>query len=113
MMLPAAAEARVDREKVVEYLLSLSHPDGRGKAAFFMRFGFSIEEWKILAESLLEIGISNPVTGEVESMHGRRYTVDGPLRTPDGRTPMVRTVWIVELGMAPRLVTAYPLERNS
>ena len=113
MMLPNASEARVDREKVAEYLLSLSHPDGRGKAAFFMQFGFSNEEWKTLAASLREIGVSNPVTGEVESMYGRRYTVDGPLRTPDGRTPMVRTVWIVEPGMAPRLVTAYPLERKS
>ena len=113
MILPNASEARVDREKVVEYLLSLSHPDGRDKAAFFMRFGFRIEEWKTFADALREIGISNPVTGEVESVYGRRYTVDGPLRTPDGRMPKVRTVWIVEPGTAPRLVTAYPLEKNS
>lgn len=111
-MLPNAPEARVEREKVVEYLLSLSHPDGRSKAAFFMRYGFSVEEWKTLAESLCEVGISNPVTGQVESIHGRRYTVDGRLRTPDGRMPMVRTVWIVEPGTAPRLVTAYPLEKS-
>ncbi len=113
MMLPNAGEARVDREKVVEYLLSPSHPDGRSKAAFFVRFGFRVAEWKALAEALRETGISNPVTREVESAYGRRYTVDGPLRAPDGRSPMVRTVWIVEPETAPRLVTAYPLEKDA
>lgn len=113
MMLPNATEARVDREKVVGYLLSLVHPDGRGKAAFFMGLGFRIEEWKTLADALREVAISNPVTREVESRYGRRYTVNGPLRTPNGRTPVVRTVWISEPAMAPRLVTAYPLERNA
>lgn len=111
-MLPNAHEARVDREKIVQYLLSSVHPDGRSKAVFFERFGFRVEEWKTLAEALREIGVSNPVTREVESAHGRRYTVDGPLRTPGGRSPRLRTVWIVEPGAAPRLVTAYPLEKD-
>lgn len=62
MVLPNAGEARLEREKIVEYLLSLPHPDGRGKAAFFMWFGFSIEKWETLAESLREIRIANPVT---------------------------------------------------
>jgi len=113
MKLPNADRARVDREKIVEYLLSLAHPDGRSKAAFFARFGFRIEEWEALAVSLRNVGVSNQVSGIVESAYGRRYTVDGPLSTPDGRTPLVRTVWIVESEAAPRLVTAYPLEQSS
>jgi hypothetical protein len=43
MMLPDRDRAHVDRSKITEYLLSLSHPDGRTKAAFFMRFGFRVE----------------------------------------------------------------------
>jgi tripartite-type tricarboxylate transporter receptor subunit TctC len=42
---------RPDRSKITGYLLSLSHPDDRTKAAFFMRFGFSAERWEELAEA--------------------------------------------------------------
>ena len=109
MMLPNSNRTRVDRAKIADYLLSLSHPDGRSKAEFFMRFGFKVEDWEALANALREVGISNPVTSLVESAHGTRYTVDGPLRAPDGRAPMVRTVWIVDSGNPPRLITAHPL----
>ena len=108
-MLPDGDKARVERTKVTDYLLSTTHPDGRSKADFFMRFGFRGEEREILAEALRVVGASNQVVAVVESPHGARYTVNGALRTPDGRTPMVRTVWIVEPGTSPRLVTAYPL----
>ena len=72
MMLPDADHAYVDRSKVVEYLLSLNHPDGRGKAAFFMRFGFRADQWEQLAEALRLIGASYPVVGIVESGYGTR-----------------------------------------
>jgi hypothetical protein len=108
-MLPDGDRAYADRAKITDYLLSPSHPDGSGKAAFFMRFGFRTEQWGALSAALKEVGVSNPVAGTVESPHGTRYTVDGLLRTPDGRIPMVRTVWIVEPGNPPRLITAYPL----
>ena len=109
MMLPDAERASVDRAKITDYLLSLSHPDGSIKAAFFMRFGFRTEDWETLAAALKEVGTSNPVTDSVESPHGTRYTVDGSLRSPDGRAPRVRTVWIVDSGNLPRLITAHPL----
>lgn len=110
MTLPDRDRAHVDPAKITEYLLSQSHPDGRTKAEFFMRFGFRIERWQELADAIREVGVSNPVVAVVQSRHGVRYTVDGSLRTPDGRTPRVRTVWIVEPeGPGPRLVTAHPL----
>lgn len=109
MLLPNREHARVDRAKITDYLLSTSHPDGYGKAVFFMRLGFRLAEWEVLAGALRELGTSNPVSTEVESRFGTRYTVDGPLAAPDGRTPLVRTVWIVDSGGPPRLVTAYPL----
>jgi len=109
MMLPDRDRARVDRAKITDYLLSLSHPDGRGKAAFFMRFGFKARDWEALADALREVAVRNLVTAVAESAHGTRYTVDGPLHTPDGRAPRVRTVWIVERDSVPRLITAHPL----
>lgn len=108
--LPDGDRAHVDSSKIIDYLLSQSHPDGRTKAEFFMRFGFRIERWQELAEALRAVGTSNPVVAVVESAHGVRYTVDGQMQSPDGRTPRVRTVWIAEPGgPGPRLITAHPM----
>jgi len=42
---------------------------------------------------------------------GFRYTVEGKLETPSGRRPRVRTVWQLDKNsVAPRLISAYPLE---
>ncbi len=109
-MLPNLSRSRVEREKIIDYLLSLTHPEGRNKAEFFNHFGFRLEEWEVLMVSLLNHSLMYPVAGSVESEYGVRYSIDGELETPDGRNPRVRTVWIIEKGnVAPRLVTAHPL----
>ena len=110
MRLPHADQARVDREKILEYLLSPSHPDGSHKAEFFTRYGFHLENWEVLQEALRTHGTRHPVVKTVESTHGTRYAVDGALVTTDGRDPMVRTVWLIGKGSTiPRLITAYPI----
>ncbi len=43
--LPDAERAAVPERKIVDYLLSPFHPDGRGKARFFRGFGFSAAQW--------------------------------------------------------------------
>ncbi|WP_370693575.1 DUF6883 domain-containing protein [Nitrospira tepida] len=44
---------------------------------------------------------------------GHKYIVDGVVRTPNGQTALVRTVWIVDTGCdTPRSVTAYPREQE-
>lgn len=107
-MLPGGNQAFVDRSKISDYLLCESHPDGRSKAVFFARVGFKLEQWERLSDALVAIATSNPVKRVVESAHGTRYIVDGPIKAPDGRTPVVHTIWIVEAQRPPRLVTAYP-----
>ncbi len=111
MKLPNAEHAFVDREKLTDYLLCVTHPDGGSKAEFFARFGFRLEDWEVLAEALRRHGTRCDVLNTVDSAYGTRYAVDGALETPDGRNPLVRTVWIIEKGSArPRLITAHPLE---
>ena len=111
MKLPHADQLRVDREKITDYLLSATHPEGGGKAEFFARFGFHMADWEVLADALRKHGASHPVVKTVASSHGARYAVEGELESPDGRNPRVRTVWIVEKGStAPRLITALPIE---
>lgn len=77
-----------------------------------MGLGFRRDEWELLAEAFREVAESRPVLKSMASPHGRKYIVDGRIETPGGKTPLVRTVWIVDLGLEmPRLVTAYPHEK--
>jgi hypothetical protein len=108
--LPFPDDLRVDRAKVVDYLLSASN--GRGKAAFFTRYGFNPVAWEVLAEALKEQARRYPVATAVDSVYGTRYSVDGGINTPSRREPRpyVRTVWILESGSSqPRLITAHPI----
>jgi hypothetical protein len=114
MKLPNVDRAQVQREKLVGYLLSRAHPDGAGKAAFFARFGFSATAWEVLHDALLAHAREHEVAETGESAFGTRFTVEGPLRSPDGRSPRVRSVWFIDAGAAtPRLVTAYPQRKES
>lgn len=109
--LPNAESVHIDPRKVSDYLLNLRHPDGGPKAAFLIRFGFGPDNLQALIEALLAHGRLNTVTRLQKKEFGTSYIVEGPLNTPDGRNPNLRTVWIVENdGGAPRFVTAIPLK---
>ena len=110
MKLPNTDQAVVPSDKITNYLLSLTHPDGRDKAAFFMAFGFSPEAPMQLEVALLQQAESQEVIKSISNMFGVRYVVEGELETPDGRNPLVRSVWFIAIDEEiPRLVTAYPL----
>ena len=84
---------------------------GASKARFFAGFGFEIENWEQLADALREHGRTYEVSSRQETGFGPRYAVEGELDTPPGRRPRVRTVWQMDKGaIAPRLISAYPLE---
>jgi hypothetical protein len=111
MKLPNPELAKVEREKITGYLLNPVHRYGASKARFFGAFGFRIDEWEVFATALREHGQRNEVTRTTDTPFGPRYEVDGTLSAPDGRAPRVRTVWQLDEGeIAPRLITAYPLE---
>lgn len=112
MKLPNANRARVDKEKILNYLLCREHPDGGSKAKFFKRFGFDRGEWELLADALRRHAEDHEVAKMVETGYGRRYIINGTIRTADGRNPVVRTVWVIDEGSElPRLVTAHPIEK--
>jgi len=101
---------RVEKLKILDYLLNKEK--SRGKAAFFIAMGFEASNWEVLAQALRSQAVSGTVSSVVESPYGTRYAIDGPIETPDRRSPMprIRTVWVEEPNSAEwRLVTAYPL----
>ena len=111
MKLPNVDKLIVEREKIADYLLNPAHRYGASKARFFTHFGFSAENWEQLAAALREHGRTHDITRTRETGFGQRYEVEGELNCPNGRRPRVRSVWQLDEGaVAPRLLTAYPLE---
>src|SRR5438045_985909 len=80
------------------YLLSGDHPAGRAKATFFTTVGFDRSKWRRLRNALLRHAQSGTVTSVNETRFGNKYTVEGPLRTPSGRAPLLRSIWLVRDG---------------
>jgi hypothetical protein len=106
--MPEAANAAVPAEKIVDYLLSRTHPVGSRKAVFFRLFGFDEHAPNELMKALLAHAAENEVSRVLVVPHGTKYEITGPLATPSGRTPLIRSVWIVIGGAPPRFVTAVP-----
>lgn len=113
MRLPNFDRAIVPEAKIARYLLSFEHAGGRSKARFFREFGFEPALWQTMRRALLRHAGENEVVSVGDSPFGTRYIVDGSIESPDGRNPLVRTVWFIRSNEdAPRFVTAHPLPRR-
>jgi hypothetical protein len=104
MRLPNAEKAFVEQPKL-GYLLRAEE-----KGGFFEDIGFSARETESLRDALLGHAQRQEVSRTLKTPFGVKYVLDGPLKSPDGRDPETRSVWIVETGGdRPRFLTAYPL----
>ena len=109
MKLPNPDKALIQREKIADYRLNAAHPDNNGKAEFFETFGFRLNDWETLARAIRRGALDDEVIQHLETSHGVKYVLHAAMETPSGKSPLVRTVWIVDRGRNyPRLVTAYP-----
>jgi len=107
--LPNFKSVQIDKVKITEYLLSPTNEEG--KAGFFTRFGFSVAKWEILAEAMRHHAESHKVAKAIQNRHGTKFLIEGMLTTPDGRNPLVRSIWLIETGkQVARLITAYPVK---
>lgn len=98
----------IERRKLVLYLLNLDHPTGSAKAKFFIGHGFSVETPERLAAALLSH--TQQIAPEVKRVgDALKLVFTGPLPTPNGTLPRVRSVWRQDRGQRDaRLLTAYP-----
>jgi hypothetical protein len=112
MKLPNFEQASIPESKIREYMLNPAHPVGGSKATFFLRFGFHVSHWRVLAKALLHHARDNELLRVEQTEHGVRYVVDGPLCAPDGTILNVRSAWYIDSGEdAPRFITAHPLPK--
>jgi len=111
MKLPNRKNARIKKEKITKYLLSLSHKEGKSKAKFFRKIGFNESNIENFKKALLKVGKSNKVI-KVDSLKKEfviKYIIDGLIDSPKGKQYKVRTIWGIKLkSKIPYLTTAYP-----
>jgi len=107
----SAEDAIIPEEKLRGYLLSSTHPDGRGKAQYLAGLGYDGSNWRRLADDLRTQLLIRVAEAGRHSQYGQKYEILGPLTGPNGVTRWVRTIWIVRHGeKQPRLVTLIPRE---
>lgn len=102
----------IRNNKLVDYLLDLSHPRGGSKARFFLAFGFRRETPMDLADALADHVLKTEGRWQTPLEGGpTKLVYEGRIRAPDGRPPWIRSVWQVEADGVARLVTVIPLRR--
>ena len=109
----SATQAVIAPEKLRDYVLSPTHPDGRAKAAYLALLGYTQADWGRLDADLREQILTRDAQPAKPSAYGQKYEILGPLTGPNGSTAWVRTIWmILRDGTVPRLVTIVPLEKR-
>ena len=85
----------------------------QGKLHFFRSFGFDDTTPDVLRDALLAHAQAYAVSRRVEGVHGTKYEISGPLVTPSGKLPWLKTVWITIGDAPPRLITAVPVRGST
>ena len=100
----------LDPRKIDGYLLDEAHAEGGPKARFFKRFGFAQQAPFSLSSALLAHPTRGTFVAETISARGDvKMIFEGPIVTPNGRSPRVRTVWRIDSGFDAHFITAVPL----
>jgi len=109
MTIPNAAHAIIQIEKLSDYLLNVSHKRGASKARLLLRLGYRREAPRILEMDLRRQHLPRPATRTSGSEYGIVYMIEGPIRTPSGKTVRFCSIWQVDSGSeTPRFITMYP-----
>lgn len=98
----------VPLEKISSFLLSQKTAKSFSRYKFFTTYGFHPDDPDRLVDAIYH----HPETGLITQLpvdaFGQRWIIVGPIVTPDGRNPVIRTGWIKHGSGSPRFVTAIP-----
>jgi hypothetical protein len=106
--LPNADSAIVPVEKLRDYSLSTTHPEGKHKARVFATLlGFTAADAEKLRDMILDAVLIREAVEGVTDEHGTRYRVDFEAQGLRG-VVTIRTGWHIDAGeTVPRLVSCY------
>ena len=109
MTVPNADRAIIAAEKLAGYLLNVSHRRGGPKARLLLSVGYRPDSPQSLDSDLRVQHLSLEVTRTHENAYGVVYEIEGPIKTPNGRSVHFCSVWQVDTGTnVPRFITMYP-----
>lgn len=111
---PYPSAFTISEAKVVGYLLKVDSDDGAAKAALLMRFGFSPDRPLELMDALGRHPSPTSWAAAFRAPYGIKHYFEGPLHSPDGRNPSIRSVWQVDDdgdGQTAKFVTIRPVAR--
>ena len=109
MKLPNRTNAIIEPDKIIKYLLNVSHRRGGSKARLFANFGYNVLRWEELENDIRKYHLNEDVTMVQETDYGIRYEISAPLQTPNGRRLFVRSIWQIDFETdVPRLITLIP-----
>ena len=104
-----AERAVIASEKLTSYLLNLSHRRGAAKARLLLNFGYRSDNPEALEADLRTQHLTLDVTDTSTNAYGVVYEIEGPIKTPGGRSVRFCSVWQVDTGTdVPRFITMYP-----
>jgi hypothetical protein len=94
MRLPKGELAIVDDRKVIDYLLSSTHPIGRHKAQVFKSaLGLTAEGAVFFKDELRRAAIEGEAEITGEDAYGVRFRIDFQL-TLNSKTAVIRSAWL-------------------
>jgi hypothetical protein len=109
MTVPNADRAIIAAEKLTGYLLDMSHKRGGPKARLLLSVGYRSDSPQSLESDLRLQHLSLEVTRTQENAYGVVYEIEGPIKTPSGKTVRFCSIWQVDTGTdVPRFITMYP-----
>jgi Domain of unknown function (DUF6883) len=108
MTIPNAELSVIAAEKLTEYLLNMSHKRGAAKARLLLGVGYRPDAPR-LESDLRAQHLSLDVTRTSENAYGVVYEIEGPIKTPSGKTVRFCSIWQIDAGTdVPRFITMYP-----
>lgn len=110
--MPRAADATIDEDKLVGYLLNPDHDRGRDKARWFRAvLGIEAGDWRHLSAQLRQGLLEARQVERLRSTEfGIQYNVETAVTGINDTVAFVVSAWEIAKGGAPRLMTAYPGE---
>src|SRR5688500_15046184 len=98
MTIPNPDRAIIAAETLTEYLLNAAHRRGGSEARVRQSVGYQSENPQLLDSDLRLHPLSLEVARTHENAYGIVYEIEGPIRTPSGRTVRFCSVWQVDTG---------------
>ena len=87
----------IQKEKILDYLLSPVHSKGQGKAEFFGSLGYHQLLWRTLEHDIRNLAPDNLIEAGANE-YGVKFIAKGIIVGPNGKSARILTVWMVYFG---------------